>query len=135
MFYLIIIVVSGILLRVSSDIDRTLPYSTLVLDLLRQDGVAVDIRRQRRLQAAHNRSTNVYPLFQGQGTHYVYLYVGTPPQRVSVIIDTGSHHTAFPCKGCNCGKHMNPSFDPSLSNSSDVLKCSDKKCFFEQSYR
>ncbi len=49
------------------------------------------------------------PLFRGQGTHYVFLWVGTPPQRVSVIVDTGSHHTAFPCVGCNCGKHVSHS--------------------------
>jgi hypothetical protein len=46
------------------------------------------------------------PLFQGMGTHYSFLWVGTPPQRVSVIMDTGSHHTAFPCTGCKCGKHV-----------------------------
>lgn len=40
------------------------------------------------------------PLHAGYGTHYAYLYVGTPAQRVSVIIDTGSHWTAFPCTGC-----------------------------------
>jgi hypothetical protein len=48
------------------------------------------------------------PLFRGQGTHYVFLWVGSPPQRVSVIVDTGSHHTAFPCVGCQCGKHVRP---------------------------
>lgn len=40
------------------------------------------------------------PLHAGYGTHYSYFYVGTPPQRVSVIVDTGSHWTAFPCDGC-----------------------------------
>jgi hypothetical protein len=40
------------------------------------------------------------PLHAGYGTHYSFLYVGTPPQRVSVILDTGSHWTAFPCTGC-----------------------------------
>lgn len=40
------------------------------------------------------------PLHAGYGTHFAYLYVGTPAQRVSVIIDTGSHWTAFPCTGC-----------------------------------
>jgi len=38
------------------------------------------------------------PLFQGMGTHYADVWVGTPPQRKSVIVDTGSHYTAFPCK-------------------------------------
>ena len=46
------------------------------------------------------------PLFRGQGTHYVFIWVGSPPQRVSVIVDTGSHHTAFPCVGCKCGQHV-----------------------------
>jgi hypothetical protein len=46
------------------------------------------------------------PLFEGIGTHYSFIWVGTPPQRVSVIMDTGSHHTAFPCVGCNCGKRV-----------------------------
>lgn len=46
------------------------------------------------------------PLFQGMGTHYSFLWVGTPPQRVSVIMDTGSNHTAFPCTGCKCGNHV-----------------------------
>jgi hypothetical protein len=50
--------------------------------------------------------SEVAPLFQGRGIHYAFLWVGTPAQRVSVIMDTGSHHTAFPCQGCKCGKHV-----------------------------
>ncbi|KAL7534899.1 hypothetical protein ACHAXR_007993 [Thalassiosira sp. AJA248-18] len=45
-------------------------------------------------------------LYQGYGTHYLDLWVGTPPQRQTVIIDTGSSITAFPCTGCeNCGSN------------------------------
>ena len=58
-----------------------------------------------------------------------------PPQRVSVILDTGSHHTAFPCLGCNCGQHMDPFFDPEKSNTSKVFKCASKRCHFQQAYR
>merc|ERR1711865_872023 len=29
--------------------------------------------------------------------YYVNIYVGTPPQKQSVIIDTGSDYLAFPC--------------------------------------
>jgi hypothetical protein len=75
--------------------------------------------------------------------------VGSPtPQRVSVIVDTGSHHTAFPCAGCNdCGEdyHTDPFFDPSLSNTFEYLKCGgcasegscmsqDDRCSLRQSY-
>ena len=166
--------------------------SLLTLQLRQSPGVAVDARRarQRRLSAENNYTygrphyawllgplcSNAYcisfccvlrreqtPLFQGMGVHYSYLWVGTPPQRVSVIIDTGSHHTAFPCVGCKCGKHvcpfpaipcdalhphppsppsplpsplqMDPHFDPAKSSSAVVRDCSGKKCFYRQSYR
>ena len=36
------------------------------------------------------------PLYQGFGTHYAYIYVGSPPQRQAVIIDTASSDLAFP---------------------------------------
>lgn len=83
--------------------------------------------RRRRLASSLGA-----PLFEGLGTHYVFIYVGTPPQRVSVIVDTGSHHTAFPCTGCNCGKHMDPFFDPQKSTSATV--CQGSRCRFSQSY-
>ena len=34
-------------------------------------------------------SMELAPLYPGYGTHYAYIYVGTPPKRQSVIIDTG----------------------------------------------
>lgn len=64
------------------------------------------------------------PLFPGWGTHFAYVYAGTPPQRVSVIIDTGSHFTAFPCSECrNCGSHTDPYWDHSKSSSSQIINC------------
>jgi hypothetical protein len=45
-------------------------------------------------------------LFQGFGTHFVDLWVGTPtPQRQTLIVDTGSGVVAFPCEpACrDCG--------------------------------
>lgn len=75
------------------------------------------------------------PLYPGYGTHFSYVYVGTPPQRQSVIIDTGSHITAFPCVGCKqCGSHTDPYWDPSKSNSSIISKCGKDKCPISQSY-
>jgi hypothetical protein len=51
------------------------------------------------------------PLSQGYGTHYVNLWIGSPTvQRKTLIVDTGSHYTAFPCIGCeNCGHHTGKS--------------------------
>lgn len=58
---------------------------------------------------------------------YSLVYIGTPPQRQTVILDTGSSILAFPCTGfvclillmpsCNnCGSHQNSPFNPLLSN-------------------
>jgi len=66
-------------------------------------------------------------LFQGYGTHYVDLWIGSPtPQRQTVIVDTGSGITAFPCQGCNdCGKefHASEFFDESKSESYVKMTC------------
>jgi hypothetical protein len=88
-------------------VTSNLPKPFFSLSLLQDyDVVGNDFERinstHRRLSAVSTRS----PLFQGMGTHYSFLWVGNPPQRVSVIMDTGSHHTAFPCVGCKCGKHV-----------------------------
>jgi len=75
------------------------------------------------------------------------VWVGSPkPQRQSVIVDTGSHHTAFPCKECsNCGEayHTDNYYDWSQSTTFHPLTCSEceagascagDKCQFSQSY-
>lgn len=63
------------------------------------------------------------PSITGYGTHYAYAYVGSPPQRQSLIIDTGSHYTAFPCTGCKqCGEHTDAYFDVAKSKTANVPK-------------
>jgi len=92
-------------------------------------------------------SYQTVPLLQGLGTHYSSVWVGSPnPQRVSVIVDTGSHFTAFPCQGCDkCGEehHTDNYFHPSESTSfkplecsecSDGARCNNGQCTFGQSY-
>ena len=87
------------------------------------------------------------PLSQGYGTHYATVWVGSPsPQRKSVIVDTGSHYTAFPCKGCqNCGEehHTDNNYDPDVSDTFRVVqcghcsssaRCEGGRCAFSQSY-
>ena len=113
----------------------TLPQSVLSLSVYRSSVKQFDSRNNlHRRQLLSNR-TGTTPLYEGLGTHYSYIYVGTPPQRVSVIVDTGSHHTAFPCVGCSCGKHMNPLWDPAKSNTSKIVKCpGTQRCYFSQSY-
>lgn len=90
---------------------------------------------QRRYLTIEDYNSPHAPMYRGYGTHFIYVWVGTPSQRVSVIVDTGSHYTAFPCKNCNnCGKHTDKYFDPTISSTSQILKCGTQKCTFSQSY-
>ena len=59
------------------------------------------------------------------GYYYADIYLGTPPQKQSFIIDTGSTLFAIPCNMCtSCGlRHLNPKFDVTRSNTSKLLTC------------
>ena len=58
------------------------------------------------------------------GTHHVHVYVGSPPQRQTLIVDTGSRLMAFPCRPCRgCGTHASPYFDLSISTTYQTPKC------------
>ena len=73
-----------------------------------------------------NDEFEVGGLYQGYGTHYVDLWVGTPSQRQSVIVDTGSGVTAFPCSGCNNsgdGYHASPFFEEDTSSTFEKFDC------------
>jgi len=60
------------------------------------------------------------------GYYYVDLRVGTPPAKQTVIVDTGSSLTAFPCAGCqSCGKHLDSYFDYRHSNTSRLVSCNE----------
>eukprot|EP01032_Pedospumella_encystans_P029261 gene29261-33048_t len=106
------------------------------MNLTQDANIGVEKRTFRRLGDSSSDGSATAPMFEGLGTHYSFIWVGTPAQRVSVIMDTGSHHTAFPCMGCKCGKHMDPYFDPKKSSTSVIKSCGQdgKKCIFKQSY-
>ncbi len=93
-------------------------------------------RRMATVDSAATLPVLLTPLYQGYGTHFSYVYIGTPPQRQSVIVDTGSHFTAFPCVGCQqCGSHTDNYWDPKNSTTANVQKCNGGDlCTFGQSY-
>jgi len=88
------------------------------------------LRKQKHLRR-RTAEQEVGPLFQGYGTHYVDLWVGTPPQRQTVIVDTGSGTTAFPCSDCTeCGAgeyHIDQVYDEKLSTTYRPTTCSKNK--------
>lgn len=68
------------------------------------------------------------PLYFHSGSYHIYLNVGSPiPQRQLVIVDTGSHYTAFPCDPCkNCGLNTHAStqyFSPQSSKTFQAITC------------
>jgi hypothetical protein len=81
---------------------------------------------------------------ESYGYYFVDLWVGTPPSKQTVIIDTGSRLTAFPCTGCReCGTHLDSYFDYQASSTSRVIPCSSEElcrscenqvCTYLQSY-
>ncbi len=81
---------------------------------------------RRRLQSNNPRTQTLY---QGFGAYYVDIWVGSPAQHQSLLVDTGSDNTALPCSECiDCGhEHVYPPFNEMLSNSFQYLKCSQCK--------
>ena len=78
------------------------------------------------------------------GYYYAEIMIGTPPMLQTVIVDTGSRLTAFPCNGCeNCGTHMDQYFNYLKSASSRLISCDEgvhcsscnnNVCEYSQSY-
>jgi len=72
-------------------------------------------------------------LYQGYGTHYVDLWVGTPPQRQTVILGTGSGAISFPCSKCkNCGESHHTDAYFVEADSSTYAKVPCDKCTIGQ---
>jgi len=92
----------------------------------------INHRRRRRHLSSSSQYAQVDALYQGYGTHYVDLWVGTPvPQRQTLIVDTGSAVTAFPCEKCShsCGNghHIDSYYRESESRTFEVVECEECK--------
>eukprot|EP01068_Selenidium_serpulae_P005601 Selendium_serpulae@DN4099_c0_g1_i1.p1 len=62
--------------------------------------------------------------------YFVDVFVGSsfPPQRQSVILDSGSSLLAFPCDFCSeCGTHLDPPYDMTKSSTAHFVEC-DGRC-------
>jgi len=97
---------------------------------LEQRGFQTIMNKETGEQGQVIESRYVDQLFQGYGTHYADVWVGTPvPQRQTVIVDTGSWATAFPCSKCSdCGEgsHIDAYFNESMSSTFErVLDCDE----------
>ncbi|XP_052141468.1 aspartyl protease family protein 2 [Oryza glaberrima] len=65
----------------------------------------------------------------GSGEYLVDLYVGTPPRRFQMIMDTGSDLNWLQCVPClDCFEQRGPVFDPAASLSYRNVTCGDPRC-------
>lgn len=85
-------------------------------------------------------STSKIPLFpRSYGGYSVSLSFGSPPQKLSFVMDTGSSLVWFPCThrytcyNCdfpNVNQTNIPKFIPKLSSTAKIIGCKNKKCGF-----
>nr|PNR57271.1 hypothetical protein PHYPA_004265 [Physcomitrium patens] len=70
-----------------------------------------------------------FPESAGYGEFLVPIYLGTPPQKAVVIIDTGSDLTWIQSEPCRaCFEQADPIFDPSKSSTYNKIACSSSAC-------
>ncbi len=76
-------------------------------------------------QSTTTRTTVVtVPLHATTGTHHVFMNIGSPPQRQTLIVDTGSRLLAFPCHPCRgCGRHASKFYNHDISTTAVIPKC------------
>ncbi|KAE8655169.1 54S ribosomal protein L51 [Hibiscus syriacus] len=103
---------------------------------------------RRLLRSNYNSShpsarMRLYDDLLSRGYYTTRLWIGTPPQKFALIVDTGSTVTYVPCSTCeNCGTHQDPKFQPEMSSTYQPVKCSldcncdqDRdQCIYERQY-
>ncbi|GJP46905.1 hypothetical protein CLOM_g6154 [Closterium sp. NIES-68] len=63
------------------------------------------------------------------GYYSVDVWIGSPPRKFSLMVDTGSALTIVPCASCSpCGAHMNPPYSPAASSSYLPVACRAAPC-------
>lgn len=94
-------------------------------------------------QSHHNARMRLHDDLLRNGYYTTRLWIGTPPQRFALIVDTGSTVTYVPCSTCkHCGKHQDPNFRPDDSETYQPVKCTwqcncdndRKQCTYERRY-
>ncbi|XP_031388663.1 aspartic proteinase-like protein 2 isoform X1 [Punica granatum] len=101
--------------------------------------------RRRHLQGSDkpNARMSLHDDLLLNGYYTTRLWIGTQPQKFSLIVDTGSTVTYVPCSTCDqCGKHQDPKFQPEESSTYQPVKCnidcncddSRVQCVYERQY-
>ncbi|CAA2994398.1 aspartyl protease family 2 [Olea europaea subsp. europaea] len=89
----------------------------------------------RRVSALHRRRRHFHTKFpvtsaasSGSGQYLVSLHLGTPPQRLLLVADTGSDLTWVTCSACRRHCSSRGTFFPRHSTSFSPYHCFDSSC-------
>ncbi|KAL8501086.1 hypothetical protein ACS0TY_020596 [Phlomoides rotata] len=92
---------------------------------------STSIARAHHLKNPQNAPTSTTPLSPYNGGYSISLSIGTPPQSVPMLMDTGSSFSWLPCTKryvcTNCSQNI-PAFIPKQSSSSKIVGCKNSKC-------
>ncbi|XP_042452749.1 aspartic proteinase nepenthesin-2-like [Zingiber officinale] len=100
-------------------------------------------RRFLSRQFSANARMRLYDDLLTNGYYTTRLFIGSPPQKFALIVDSGSTVTYVPCSTCEqCGNHQDPRFQPDLSSTYEPVKCNvactcdqdQKQCTYERQY-
>jgi len=86
---------------------------------------------RRELHGGRRRLKDYAARIEPDGVWYANLHIGSPPQKFTVIVDTGSSTIAVPCQGCSCGPHNHFVMSSSTSASNTGRRYS--QCYGEGS--
>ncbi|MED6137091.1 hypothetical protein PIB30_061709 [Stylosanthes scabra] len=116
----------------------------LPLHLSAPNSSSFNFNHHRQLRGSHpNARMRLHDDLLLNGYYTTRLWIGTPPQRFALIVDTGSTVTYVPCSTCqHCGTHQDPSFQPDLSKTYHPVKCTSRcncdnkknQCTYERRY-
>ncbi|KAG7032480.1 Aspartic proteinase nepenthesin-2, partial [Cucurbita argyrosperma subsp. argyrosperma] len=131
-----------LLLSSLADLSNAIPSQYLKFPLLHSNpfsspsqALSSDTHRLSLLFSAHRHSPTLKsPLISGastgSGQYFVNLHLGTPPQSLLLVADTGSDLVWVKCSPCrNCSHHPPSSaFFPRHSSSFSPFHCFDPHC-------
>ncbi|KAM3290531.1 aspartic proteinase 36 isoform X1 [Capsicum chacoense] len=115
---------------VCSSVDGSRRTTTMLLPLFPPKNTSrrAEISRRQLLNSPANARMSLHDDLLINGYYTTHIWIGTPPQKFALIVDTGSTVTYVPCSSCKkCGNHQDPKFQPEMSSSYQSVKC-DKAC-------
>ncbi|VFQ82018.1 unnamed protein product [Cuscuta campestris] len=87
------------------------------------------VSRRAGGRGADFSSSVISGLSQGSGEYFTRLGVGTPPEYLYMVLDTGSDVVWLQCSPCKkCYSQADPVFDPKKSKSFSPIRCDTPLC-------